>query len=293
MLAVLRWWTSRGERASFEKDENCKLLRHLSECWGWRLVHVFDRGYCGSPWLGALRGFEVRFIVRFKPRYHLVDPHGEKRAAWKLARGKVGQAARTIYDAVHHRNVAGSVLFFTVAHPDFPEWPLTLVVGRRKELEPIYLLTNEEGKTAEEAWKVVFAYMRRWRIKMAFRHLKSDMGIQSLRVYGWQERLKLLGLLTLAYGFLMTLMAESMGTARDWLLDVACHRRGQRLRLVEVPLSRGRMALSKLWLAFPCWFVRRGHCLLYLHARLPPLVPLVLSIVRPERRLAVLVGVME
>ena len=261
LLAVLRWWTSRGPLASFEKDENCKLLRHLSQRWGRRLVHVFDRGYCGSPWLGALRGFDVRFIVRFKHRFHLLDARGEKRAAWKLARGRVGQGPRTIYDAVHRRQVAGSVLFFQVTHPDFADWPLTLVVGRRKGLEPIYLLTNEAVSTAEDAWKVVFAYMRRWRIEMAFRHLKSDMGIQSLRVYGWEDRLKLLGLLTLAYGFLMTLMAESMRIARDWLLDVACHRRGQRLRQVEVPLSRVRVALSKLWLMYPCWFVRRG-CLL-------------------------------
>jgi Transposase DDE domain len=262
MLSVLRWWSSRGAWASFEKDENCKLLRQLSERWGRRLVHVFDRGYCGGPWLGALRCFNIRFIVRFKHRYHLLDSQGEKRAAWKIARGKVGQAPRTIYDAVHRCHVQGSVLAFQVTHPDFPDWPLTLVVGRRKGLEPIYLLTNEEVNTAEDAWKVVLAYIRRWRIEMAFRHLKSDMGIQSLRVYAWEDRLKLLGLLTLAYGFLMDLMAESLRKARDWLLDFACHRRGQRLREVEVPLSRLRLALSKLWLAFPCWFVRRGRFLL-------------------------------
>ncbi len=225
-------------------------------------MHVFDRGYCGSPWLGALRGFDVRFIVRFKHRYHLVDSHGEKRAAGKLARGKVGQAARTIYDAVHHRKVAGSVLFFTVTHPDFAEWPLTLVIGRGKGLEPMYLLTNEEVSTADDAWKVVLAYIRRWRIEMAFRHLKSDMGVQSLRVSGWEERRKLLALLTLASGCLMTLMADALRTARDWLIDFACPRRGHHIRLVEVPLSRLRLALSKLWLAFPCWFVRRGRFLL-------------------------------
>lgn len=262
MLSVLRWWRALGAWASFEKDENCKLLRQLSERWGRRLVHVFDRGHCSGPWLGALGCFNVRFIVRFKHRYHLVDSQGEKRAAWKIARGKVGQAPRTIYDAVHRCHVQGSVLAFQVTHPDFPDWPLTLVVGRRKGLSPIYLLTNEEVNTAEDAWKVVLAYIRRWRIEMAFRHLKSDMGIQSLRVYAWEDRLKLLGLLTLAYGFLMDLMAESLRKARDWLLDFACHRRGQRLREVEVPLSRLRLALSKLWLAFPCWFVRRGRFLL-------------------------------
>jgi hypothetical protein len=258
MLAALRWWTSRGPLASYEKDENCKLLRLSSQRWGRRLLHVFDRGYCGSPWLGALRGFTTRFILRWKTNYHLLDAQGVKQAAWKIARGKRGLAPRTIFDAVHHRNVEGSVLFFPVTHPDFPDWPLTLVVGRRKGGTPWYLLTNEVVETAADAWKVVMAYARRWQIEMAFRNLKSELAIQSLRVYDWEGRLKLLGMLTLAYAFLMDLMREEGKTARDWLIEYACHRTGEHLREVEIPFTRLRIALSKLWLAYPCCFIRRA-----------------------------------
>ena len=258
LLAALRWWTSRGPLASYEKDENCKLLRLVTQRWGRTLIHVFDRGYCGSPWLGALGGFKARFILRWKTNYHLVDATGIKQAAWKIARGKPGLAPRTIWDAVHHRNVEGRVLFFPVTHPDFPDWPLTLVVGRRKGEQPWYLLTNEVVTTAEEAWKVVLAYACRWQIEMAFRNLKSEMAIQSLRVYDWEVRLKLLGMLTLAYAFLMDLMRQEERTARDWLLDYACHRSGAHLRHVELPFTRLRLALAKLWLAYPCWFVRRA-----------------------------------
>lgn len=262
MLAALRWWTSRGPLASYEKDEHCKLLRLVIRRWGNGIIHVFDRGYCGSPWLGALRGFQSRFLLRWKTNYHLVDEAGEKRAAWKIPRGKPGLAPRTIYDAVRHCNVEGSVLFFPVTHPEYPDWPLTLVVSRRKNGKPWYLLTNEAVTTAEDAWKVVMAYARRWRIEMAFRHLKSDLAIQSLRVYDWEGRLKLLGMLTLAYAFLMDLMREEEKTARDWLIDYACHRTGEHLRLVDIPFTRVRLALSKLWLAYPCWFVRRAALLL-------------------------------
>src|SRR5258708_1799296 len=119
-LAALRWWTSRGALASHEKDENCQLLRLTSRLFGRRVVHVFDRGYCGAPWLGALYCFQVRFVQRFKHRNHLLTEQGEKMAAWKIARGKKGLAPRTVYDAVHRRNVEGSVLFFKVTHPDYP-----------------------------------------------------------------------------------------------------------------------------------------------------------------------------
>lgn len=258
LLVGIRWWTSRGALASYEKDENCKLLRLVTERWGSSVIHVFDRGYASSPWLGALRHFDTRFVLRWKTNYHLVDASGVKQAAWKIARGKVGQAPRTIYDAVHHCNVEGSVLWFPVTHPDFPAWPLTLVVGRRKGSKPWYLLTNEPVETAEDAWKIVMAYARRWQIEMTYRQLKSDMAIQSLRVYAWETRLKLLGLVTLAYAFLMSMMGEDDRAARQWLLDYACHRTGAHLRDVALPFSRLRLALSKLWLAYPCWFVRRS-----------------------------------
>ena len=258
MLAALRWWTSRGPFASYEKDENCKLLRLVTQQWGKSLIHVFDRGYASSVWLGALRGLQARFILRWKTKYQLVDATGLKQAAWKIARGKPGLAPRTIWDAVHHRNVEGRVLFFPVTHPDFPDWPLTLVVGRRKGGKPWYLLTNEVVTTAEEAWKVVLAYARRWQIEMAFRNLKSEMAIQSVRVYDWEVRLKLLGLLTLAYAFLMDLMGPQGKPTRQWLLNYACHRTGEHLRNVTLPFTRLRIALCKLWLAYPCWFVRRA-----------------------------------
>ena len=145
-LSGLRWWTSRGPLASYEKDENCKLLRLVSQRWGSTLIHVFDRGSCGSPWLGALRGFKARFILRWKTNYHLVDAAGIKQAAWKIARGKPGLAPRTLFDAVRRCHVEGRVLFFPVTHPDSPDWPLTLVVARRKGGKHWYLLDLRGGQ---------------------------------------------------------------------------------------------------------------------------------------------------
>jgi hypothetical protein len=111
----------------------------------------------------------------------------------------------------------------------------------------------------EDAWKIVFAYARRWRIEMLFRNLKSELVIQSVRVYRWEDRLKLLGLVTLAYACLMELISKHQKKTGAFLLDVACHRTGTHLREVELPFSRLRLALSQLWLAYPCWLVRRGR----------------------------------
>src|SRR5260370_38719038 len=61
----------------------------------------------------------------------------------------------------------------------------------------------------------------------------------------------------------MELMGKACRTARDWVTDYASHRTGARLREVEIPFTRLRMALAKLWLAYPCCFVRRAALRLY------------------------------
>jgi hypothetical protein len=164
MLACLRWWTSRGIWASAERDENVKLMRLLTRLFGRRAVHVLDQGYAGKPMLGVLRHFDARFVLRWNKRYHLVRADGGKQPPWHFGRGKKGLEPRQIHDAVKKQTVEGSVLFFPVTHPDFPAWPLTLVISRRKGGAPWYLLTNEPVTTAEEAWRVAMSYIRRWQI---------------------------------------------------------------------------------------------------------------------------------
>jgi len=256
-LATLRWWTSRGAQASFERDEHLKLLRLAHQVWGRRVIHVFDQGLSGSPWLGALRHCDVRFVLRWNKQFHLLSQDGVKQPPWHLGRGKKGLQERQLFDAVKKQTMAGNVLFFPVTHPDFPDWPLTLVISRRKGGKPWYLLTNEKVETSDDAWRIALIYARRWQIELAIRHVKSEMAIASVRVYEWEVRLKLLGLCALAYAFLMELMKEPLRAARDWLMDLACHRSGNHVKEAAIPFTRVRIALSKVWIRGPCFFTRR------------------------------------
>ena len=99
-LAAMHWWTSRGHLASHRREETTSLLSRCAASWQRRVVHVFDRGYAGAPWLGELLGHQARFIMRWPTRYHLADYHladekGE-RPAWQITRGKPSQDHRQI-----------------------------------------------------------------------------------------------------------------------------------------------------------------------------------------------------
>ena len=45
-----------------------------------------------------------------------------------------------------------------------------------------YLLTNEPIATMEEAWRIIFAYARRWQIEMTYRYSKTELAMESPRL---------------------------------------------------------------------------------------------------------------
>ena len=86
-LAAMRWWTSRGPLASFKRDEQGKLLLQLAAQWGRQVLHIFDRGFASSFWLGLLLAFTLRFVLRWKKEYQLVDAQGNRQAGLARADG--------------------------------------------------------------------------------------------------------------------------------------------------------------------------------------------------------------
>ena len=100
-------------------------------------------------------------------------------------------------------------------------------------------------------WQRVFAYARRWQIEMAWRYTKSELALQSPRLWFWHNRMKLLMIVALVYAFLLSLMRLDVAALRGELLRRWCHRTGRRYREAALPLYRVRLALSRLWLTHP------------------------------------------
>ena len=98
---------------------------------------------------------------------------------------------------------------------------------------------------------VVMAYARHWQVEMCYRACKSDLAMESPRLWFWENRLKLLLMVSLVYAFLLSLLAPHLAPLVQKLLRNWCHRTGERHRQAAIPLSRLRSALSTLWLSHP------------------------------------------
>jgi hypothetical protein len=80
-LAHLHWWSSRGKGTSDKRTEEERVLRLVARAWENRVIHIFDQGFAGAPWLGQLLRFRVRFVLRWKKTYTLIGPGGEAKSA--------------------------------------------------------------------------------------------------------------------------------------------------------------------------------------------------------------------
>ncbi|HJR79231.1 MAG TPA: transposase [Anaerolineales bacterium] len=248
VLAHLCWWTTRGEKASQKRAEEGKILRKVTRLWGRKVLHIWDRGFAGSPWTTLALHHHLRFILRWNTRYHLVGPDGRKCEGWKISRGKRSWEHRLVWDARRRCQRKTGIIAFPVHLPE-DDHPLFLVVSRpgygRK---PWYLLTTEPAYTPEQAWQIVFAYARRWQIEMSLRFTKSELAFESPRLHKWEARLKFLLIASLAYAFLLSLLLNTDFLFR--LFSTFCHRTGKWSQVGSAPLYRLRLAISRLWLLF-------------------------------------------
>jgi hypothetical protein len=157
-------------------------------------VHLWERGFAGTPWRTRALGLPVRCVRRWPTRYHLVDETGQERPVcpvWQIGRGKRSWEHRLACSgmgggAAHARwgrcpRTVG--VLATMVWPPAPgprptpspsggSWPAaatTPAPGTGTCSPPLvpahhrwYLLTTAPIPSGADAWAVVLAYARRW-----------------------------------------------------------------------------------------------------------------------------------
>jgi len=244
-VCSMKWWTSRGRHKEQSDNISFRMLRDIAQQAPSNLLHVMDRGYASAKILDWMKHFQQHFLIRWKT--NILLQHAEKgtKKTHLLARSFKAKNAHKVYDKERKQYKTVTFAWATVYHPEFPDWPLTLLIVRDKSSysSPLYLLTSLEINNKKKALELLRSYMHRWEVEQAFRFCKSEMGIESARLWFWENRLKLMGIVALAYDFLLSQIKKG----KLWVecfLQHWDHRTGNRYRQASIPIYRLRQAIS-------------------------------------------------
>jgi len=250
-VCQMTWWTTRGKFKENPDNIIYRLLRKIKEQIGTGIVHVLDRGYANAKMLDYLLTFEQDFIIRWKKNQLLKHTIKGEKQTHRLARSFKGKRHKYLQDKERKHKKKVSIAWAAVQHPEFLEQTLYLVIVRDKKNHnsPMYLLTSLPIDHTKQAWEVLFSYMHRWEIEQGFRFLKSEMGLESPRLWFWDNRMKMMAIVTLVYDFLLQ-MIRNWSAFTQVFLRRWCHRTGKRYRNASIPLYRFRIAISNALIYF-------------------------------------------
>lgn len=250
-VCMMSWWTTRGKFKEHGTNIIFRMLKKINEKIGQKCLHVLDRGYANTTMLEWLFSFEQDFVIRWKKNHLLNNKNKGTKKTHLLARSFKPKNNRLVHDKERKKFKRISISWAPVEHLEYPDNQLYLIIVRDKNNfnSPMYLITSIEIKNAKQAWEICFCYFHRWNIEQAFRFGKSELGMESPRLWFWENRLKLMAIVSLVYDFILSLL-------RNWKLWTAilfrnwCHRTGNRYRNASIPIYRLRMAISNCLLFY-------------------------------------------
>lgn len=241
----MTWWTTRGIHKEHGTNIIYRMLRQIHEQVGRVGLHVFDRGYANANMLEWLIKFQQDFLIRWKSNHLFINEQGELKKIYNIARSYKGKAKKQVRDKERKKLKTISIAWAPVKHPEHPDTQLYLIVVRDKNYgnSPIYLITNVLMMDSATAWEMCFSYIHRWEIEQSFRCCKSELGMESPRLWFFDRTKKLLAIVSLVYDFLLRML----GNWKPWtkqLFATWCHRTGNRYRKAAIPIYRLRAAIS-------------------------------------------------
>ncbi len=244
-VCQMTWWTTRGKHKEIGSNIIFRMLKKLKQEVGTGILHVLDRGYANSWTIEWMTYFQQDFLVRWKKSHLLVHIQKGKKKTHLLARSFKGKRTKRVFDKERKKQQSVSVAWAQVFHPEFAQQALYLVILRDKKGKnaPIYFLTSIPIENAKTAWEMCFSYMHRWEIEQTFRFCKSELAMESPRLWFWENRLKLLAIVTLIYDFLLSLLRNWKRWVTPFLRQWG-HRTVNRYRDASIPIYRLRAAIS-------------------------------------------------
>ena len=201
---ALKLWSSRSPGFKGENDEVLKVVKAVYAATGGKGVIVYDRGGDRPAFYDYFIEENRDFIVRLKGRSVL--SWGGMHEVHDLASQCAMRHSHHVTFDSHGKecNVPISFGAMPVRLPTHPGKELHLIVVKGFGQDPMMLLTSlPVDGTFKAQWRIVEAYISRWRIEETIRFVKQSYGFENIRVMTY-TRIRNMAALVLASAYFAT-----------------------------------------------------------------------------------------
>lgn len=226
-------WSQEAPDFISENNQILSIVERVREATGKKGIIVYD---CGGdrrrlllPWT---KDDSCRYMVRQRGDRHLLY-RGTKKKGLELALSCKTPYAETLVkekdgeEQVYHIQFG----YIPVRLPEYPARALWLVVVKGFGKDPLMILTTEPMRRSRKVlWRVVNAYITRWKVEETIRFIKQSYDFEDVRVLTY-ARLKNMAVLVLGAAYFA---AVWLGT-RTKLSILALHAMRAAKRLFGIP----------------------------------------------------------
>ena len=174
---ALKLWSSRAPGFKGENDEVLKIINDIFEATGGKGIVVYDRGGDRPAFYGDFIEKGRDFVVRVKSR-SVLSWNGLHEIGFLTESCTMQHHHHVTFDS-HGKecNIQTSFGTMPARLPMFPDKQLHLVVVKGFGQQPMMLLTSlPVDASFKSQWRIVEAYLSRWRIEETIRFVKQEYG---------------------------------------------------------------------------------------------------------------------
>jgi hypothetical protein len=196
-------WSQKAPDFISENDQILSIVRRVREATGNKGILLYDRGGDRRklllPWT---KDEQCRYMIRQRGDRHL-SYRGANRECFALALSCKTPYAETLIKEKEGEEEIYHIQFgsLPVRLPEYPARPLWLVVVKGFGKEPLMILTTEPMRRSRKVlWRVVNAYITRWKVEETIRFIKQSYDFEDVRVLTY-DRLRNMAVLVLGAAY--------------------------------------------------------------------------------------------
>jgi len=218
-----------------ENDQIINVMRQVGKAIVGKRLWVIDRGGDRMKLWETWQEDKLDVLVRITGQRHWVRS-GRKQSLPEIIRQvPLKHKGKLRYGCEKEVSFA----LTSVTLPDYPEWPLTMVIVKHGKREPMVLVSSRPARGRRQGEKLIQSYMDRWSCEEGYRFTKQGFSLEQVMTRNYTALRNLVALATVSWA----LLSEEQHDSHELIKRGKRQKKNKKLKFPFYSLLKGWQAL--------------------------------------------------